>query len=154
MNSWIFIKVSFSFYSPCAKKQLQLGDANFTAQFKRPWDAKPEARKLAPGIPKASLWAYDPNGINQVGCIYTAQGFESDYVGVIVGPDLVYNFEKQTWIGDPTRSADSVVKRSKEKFLELIKNTYRVLLTRGMKGCYVYFMDKDTENFVKSRIEE
>ena len=49
-------------------------------------------------------------------------------------------------------SADSVVKRGK-KFLDLVKNTYRVLLSRGMKGCYVYFMDKDTERFVRSRIE-
>ncbi|MFH1459444.1 MAG: DNA/RNA helicase domain-containing protein [Candidatus Omnitrophota bacterium] len=121
--------------------------------YKRPWDAKPEAKRLAPGIPKASLWAYDPNGIDQVGCVYTAQGFEFDYVGVIFGEDLVYNFDKQEWIGNPSKSSDSVVKRSKNKFAELVKNTYRVLLSRGMKGCYVYFMDKDTERFFKSRIE-
>ncbi len=46
------------------------------------------------------------------------------------------------------------MKRSKERFLELVKHTYRVLLTRGMKGCYVYFMNKDTERFFKSRIEK
>ncbi len=122
-------------------------------EFKRPWDARPEAKKLAKGIPKASLWAYDPNGINQIGCIYTAQGFEFDYVGVIIGEDLVYNFEKQTWEGHPEKSSDSMAKRSKEQYLELVKNTYRVLLTRGMKGCYVFFIDKDTEKFVRSRID-
>ncbi len=121
--------------------------------YKRPWDAKPEAKRLAPGIPKASLWAYDPNGINQVGCVYTAQGFEFDYVGVIFGEDLVYDFDKQEWIGNSANSSDSVVKRSKNKFVDLVKNTYRVLLSRGMKGCYVYFMNKDTERFFKSRIE-
>lgn len=121
--------------------------------YKRPWDAKPEAKRLAPGIPKASLWAYDPNGIDQVGCVYTAQGFEFDYVGVIFGEDLVYDFDKQEWVGDLKKSSDSVVKRSKDKFTELVKNTYRVLLSRGMKGCYVYFMSKDTERFFKSRIE-
>jgi uncharacterized protein len=121
--------------------------------YKRPWDAKPDAKRLAPGIPPASLWAYDPNGINQVGCIYTAQGFEFDYIGVIIGPDLKYNFDKQGWEGHAENSADAVVKRSKEQFLELVKNTYRVLLSRGMKGCYVYFMDKDTERFFKSRME-
>lgn len=121
--------------------------------YKRPWDAKPEARRLAPGIPKASLWAYDPNGINQVGCIYTAQGFEFDYVGVIFGEDLIYDFDKQKWIGNRDKSSDSVVKRAGDKFVELVKNTYRVLLSRGMKGCYVYFMNKDTERFFKSRIE-
>lgn len=122
--------------------------------YKRPWDAKPEAKKLASGIPKASLWAYDSNGINQVGCIYTAQGFEFDYVGVIFGKDLAYNFDKQEWEGHPEKSSDSVVKRSKGQFVDLVKNTYRVLLSRGMKGCYVYFMDKDTERFFKSRMEK
>jgi len=130
-----------------------LKDDVVIGDYKRPWDAKPEASRLAPGIPKAELWAYDPNGINQIGCIYTAQGFEFDYVGVIFGPDLTYDFDKQTWAGNKENSADSVVRRSNEQFVELVKNTYRVLLTRGMKGCYVYFMDKDTERFFKSRIE-
>jgi hypothetical protein len=125
----------------------------FIGDYERPWNARPEARKLAPGIPKAFLWAHDPNGINQVGCVYTAQGFEFDYIGIIVGNDLVYNFDKQTWEGHLENSADSIVKRSKNKFVTLVKNTYRVLLSRGMKGCYVYFMDKDTERFFKSRME-
>ena len=56
-----------------------------------PWNAMPDAGKLAPGIPKSNFWASDPNGINQVGCVYTAQGFEFDYVGVIFGRDLVYD---------------------------------------------------------------
>ena len=51
------------------------------------------------GIPKVDLWAYDPNGINQIGCIYTAQGFEFDYVGVIFGNDLYYNPDKGKWEG-------------------------------------------------------
>jgi DUF2075 family protein/phage repressor protein C with HTH and peptisase S24 domain len=130
-----------------------LKDDVVIGDYKRSWDAKPEARILAPGIPSASLWAYDPNGINQVGCIYTAQGFEFDYAGVIFGEDLVYDFDKQEWVGDPSNSSDSVVKRSKDKFVDLVKNTYRVLLSRGMKGCYVYFINKDTERFFKTRIE-
>lgn len=121
--------------------------------FKRPWNAKPGARRLDRTIPESSLWAYDPNGINQVGCIYTAQGFEFDYVGIIFGKDLTYNLDTQSWEGHKEHSHDTVVKRSKEQFVDLVKNTYRVLLTRGMKGCYVYFMDKDTERFFKSRIE-
>jgi uncharacterized protein len=119
----------------------------------RPWNARPEAKRLARNIPKATLWAYDPNGINQVGCVYTAQGFEFDYVGVIFGTDLVYNFDKQTWEGHRENSHDNVVRRSREKFIDLLKNTYRILLSRGLKGCYVYFIDKDTEKFIKSRIE-
>ncbi|MEW6536434.1 MAG: DUF2075 domain-containing protein [Candidatus Auribacterota bacterium] len=123
-------------------------------EYRRPWNAKPEARRLARDIPKASLWAYDPNGINQIGCVYTAQGFEFDYVGVIFGEDLFYDFDMQKWIGNPAKSSDTVVKRSKSKFVDLVKNTYRVLLSRGMKGCYVCFINKDTERFFKSRIEK
>ena len=121
--------------------------------YKRPWNAKPESRRLARGIPKASLWAYLPGGLDQVGCIYTAQGFEFDYVGVIFGMDLLYRFDGQDWIGEKQQSHDTVVRRSRDKFTELVKNTYRVLLSRGMKGCYVHFMDKETENFIRSRME-
>ena len=121
--------------------------------YKRPWNARPEARKLPPGVPRATLWAHDPRGINQVGCVYTAQGFEFDYVGVIFGKDLAYDLDQQAWVGDKSFSYDNVVKRSKGRFTDLVKNTYRVLLTRGMKGCYVYFMDRDTERFFKSRME-
>jgi DUF2075 family protein len=121
--------------------------------YERPWNAKPDAGHLATEIPKSHFWATNPNGINQVGCVYTAQGFEFDYVGVIIGKDLVYNFEKQEWQGDKKSSEDTVVRGSKDKFTDLIKNSYRILLTRGLKGCYVYFMDKDTERFVKSRME-
>lgn len=121
--------------------------------YTRPWNARPEATRLPPDIPKATLWAYDPNGINQIGCIYTAQGFEFDYAGVIFGNDLTYDFDTQSWQGNRQNSCDTVVKQSGDKFAQLTKNTYRVLLSRGMKGCYVYFMDKDTERFVKSRIQ-
>ena len=54
----------------------------------------------------------------------------------------------------PRKLRDNIVKRSKNNFTELIKNTYRVLLSRGMKGCYIYFTDKETERFFKSRIEK
>jgi DNA replication protein DnaC len=119
--------------------------------WRRPWDAKPGAGRLAKGIPPAALWAYDPNGIGQVGCVYTAQGFEFDYIGVIIGKDLIYRSDKG-WVGVKEESYDTMVKRSKDKFVDLVKNTYRVLLTRGMKGCYVYFMDEETRKFFESRI--
>jgi DUF2075 family protein len=130
------------------RNDVQIGD------YQRPWNAKPESRILAAGIPKSNLWAYESNGIEQIGCVYTAQGFEFDYAGIIFGKDLFYDFDKQQWIGNPAASADGTVKRAKGNFTELVKNTYRVLLSRGMKGCYIYFMDKDTERFFKSRIEK
>lgn len=120
--------------------------------FIRPWNAKADARHLAENIPSSNLWAYDPYGKEQVGCIYTAQGFEFDYAGVIFGTDLVHRNGSQ-WVGQPQNSYDKVVKQSKAKFVDLAKNTYRVLLTRGMRGCYVYFQDEETEHFFRSRTE-
>jgi DUF2075 family protein len=121
--------------------------------YRRPWNAKSRAGRLAPGIPKELLWATDPNGINQVGCVYTAQGFEWDYAGVIVGPDLTYDLDERAWIGHPDKSHDTTVRKAKGNFTELIKRTYRVLLSRGMKGCYVYFANRDAERFFRSRME-
>ena len=120
-----------------------------------PWNAKAEVRRLGPGIPKSDFWASDPTGINQVGCVYTAQGFEFDYVGVIFGADLVYRPTEGGWVGQPDQSQDRVVRRgvSREEFTRFVKSTYRVLLTRGLRGCYVYFMDAPTRDFVLSRTE-
>lgn len=121
-------------------------------KFKSPWNAKPDAGRLAKGIPKASHWAHQPEGLEQVGCVYTAQGFEFDYAGVIVGADLRWDVLSNKWIGDKTKSFDGTVKRSGEDLAQYLKNTYRVLLSRGMKGCYVYFIDKETEQYVSSRL--
>jgi hypothetical protein len=126
------------------KNDVVIGD------FKMPWEGKP-GEKLAKNIPPAPLWAYDPNGVNQVGCIYTIQGFEFDYVGVIFAKDLVYDHEKKEWVGKLENSCDPSVKKSKD-FTRHAKHVYRTLLTRGMRGCYVYFMDKNTEKFFRSRI--
>jgi uncharacterized protein len=119
--------------------------------FRMTWEAKNDM-KVAPGIPEARLWAYDPNGVNQMGSIYTIQGFEFDYVGVIFGDDLAWDTNTRTWVGKPENSADAAVKRDKANFARYAKNAYRVLLTRGMMGCYVYFVNKDTEKYFRSLI--
>lgn len=111
--------------------------------FEMPWEKKT----------KFWEWATDKSGLDQIGTVYTSQGFEFDYMGVIFGNDLVYDPDNASWKGIRENSEDSVVKRGGEQFVNYVKNTYRVLLTRGMKGCYIYFMDKNTENFFKSRIE-
>jgi len=72
---------------------------------------------------------------------------------VIFGQDLIYDPKGNCWRGVLERSFDSVVKRSTKTFLSNVKNTYRVLLSRGMKGCYVCFLDESTENFFRSRVE-
>src|SRR3954451_18965063 len=108
-----------------------------------PWNAKSDAKRLGPGIPKSDFWANSKEGIDQVGCVYTAQGFEFDYVGVIFGPDLVYRPMDGGWVGQPKESHDRVVGRgvTTKEFSEFVKSTYRVLLTRGLCGCYVAFLD-------------
>ncbi|MBI2173280.1 MAG: DUF2075 domain-containing protein [Candidatus Aenigmarchaeota archaeon] len=130
------------------KEDVVIGDFRIT------WEAKNDAKKLAPGIPKAALWAYDPSGVNQAGSIYTIQGFEFEYVGVIFAKDLIWDPELRQWVGKPENSSDSAVKRDKQNFTSFVKNVYRVLMTRGMKGCYVYFMDENTRKYFESRIEK
>lgn len=100
-----------------------------------------------------TTWAIDPGSVEEAGCIHTCQGLEFDYVGVIIGPDMRYDPTTGTIVTDATKRArtDQSLKglktgHSKEEQKEIadriIKNTYRVLMTRGMKGCYVYCTDK------------
>ncbi len=120
-----------------------------------PWNARDGVGRLGPGIPKSDFWASAKEGIDQVGCVYTAQGFEFDHVGVIFGPDLVYRPLDGGWVGQRDQSHDRVVRRgvTEAEFTRFVKSTYRVLLTRGLRGCYVYFMDGPTRDFFLSRIE-
>lgn len=121
-----------------------------------PWNAKPDSKRLADGIPKSNRWASDPNGIDQVGCVYTAQGFEYDYAGVIWGRDLVWR-AREGWVGQPEHSKDNFLlrrmKSSQHPFVDLVKHTYRVLLTRGLMGCYLHILDEETRNHVLGRID-
>lgn len=121
--------------------------------FEMPWNAHPSARGLTRDIPKDTDWAHHPGGVDQIGCIYTAQGFEFDYAGVIWGKDLVYDSTKKRLVAKKEGSKDSVLKRSGEDFDRYVRQVYRVLLTRGMKGCYLYIEDEATREYVRGRIE-
>ncbi len=120
-----------------------------------PWNARDGVGRLGAGIPKSDFWASDKAGIDQVGCVDTAQGFEFDYVGVIVGPDLVYRPMDGGRVGQRDQWHDRVVRRgvTETEFIRYVKSTYRVLLTRSLRGCYVYFMDAPTRDFFLSRTE-
>lgn len=117
----------------------------------KPWNNKKEtAHEGAPGTP---FWASDAAGFGQVGCVYTAQGFEYDYAGVIIGPDLVWRADR--WEARPDRSHDSQVKRaSPEAFDRAVRNTYKVLLTRGMRGATVYSTDPETQAKLRELIPD
>lgn len=101
-----------------------------------------------------STFAIDENSVNEIGCIHTSQGLEFDYAGVIIGDDLRYenghivtDFTKRAKTDQSLRGIKKLYQENPEQALkeadEIIKNTYRTLMTRGMKGCYVYCTDKN-----------
>ena len=104
------------------------------------------------------IWAINPQSFEEVGCIHTAQGLEFDYVGVLIGKDLTYNPE--TMRIETHREAISKDDRSSgirsakpDKAHQLILNTYKTLLTRGQKGCYVYCEDPELRDYIKKHIQ-
>ncbi len=93
------------------------------------------------------IWAINPKSFEEVGCIHTAQGLEFDYVGVLIGKDLRFDRESNHIITDKTKiskddKTSGIRSASDSEAAKLIKNTYKVLLTRGQKGCYIYAEDK------------
>lgn len=101
-------------------------------------------------------WVNSPNAINEVGCIHTVQGYDLNYVGVIVGAELAYDVKTDRLVVNKSKYEDVNGWRGITDPVELeryIVNIYKTLMTRGMQGCYVYFVDKETEKFFKSRIE-
>lgn len=112
----------------------------------------------------STTWAIDSESVNEIGCIHTCQGLEFDYVGVIIGEDLRYqngiitDFTKRAKTDQSIKGLKGLYKRDKEKALciadRIIKNTYRTLLTRGQKGCYIYCVDEDLKNYLKERLKK
>lgn len=110
-----------------------------------------------------SLWITAPNSIEQVGCIHTCQGLELDYVGVIIGPDfaitngaLSTNPAGRSKMDRSIRGWKALMKRdpvgARERLDRIIRNTYRTLMTRGMKGCYVHCTDPAVADFLRDRM--
>jgi uncharacterized protein len=109
-------------------------------------------------------WIIKPDSVGEVGCIHTSQGLELDYVGVIVGPDLIVRNGKVITQPQERASSDksihgwkSLIKKepgvTRKRLDTIIKNTYRTLMTRGQKGCYVYFVDDETRQFFEKHID-
>ena len=128
--------------------------------FAMPWETndKVDRRSLRVSYPRWYEWAYKPEGIKQVGCIYTSQGYEFDYAGVIIGPDLKYDPVEDKIITDKSACKDPVLKRTQKEatmtFDDYVRNIYRVLMSRGMKGCYLYVCDKELRKYLKELINE
>lgn len=112
-----------------------------------------------------SLWIVKPESINEIGCIHTCQGLEVEHIGVIIGDDLVVrdgkvitNPHKRSKNDYTVRGFKSLYKKEPiegPKLLDLIiKNTYRTLMTRGMRGCYIYCTDRETNAYFKEMITQ
>lgn len=118
----------------------------------RPWNSKSE-RRLGDAPPSA-LWATEDGGFGQVGCVYTAQGFEYDWNGMIFGPDLVVR--DGVWVSQRSENRDPDFKNrakvSDAEFDRLVRHVYKVLLTRGMVGTIVYSTDSETRAFLRDQI--
>jgi DUF2075 family protein len=110
-----------------------------------------------------SLWIVADGSVDEVGCIHTCQGLEVDVIGVIVGPDLIVRDGKVVTVPERRASSDQSLKGYKKMAKaepevakpladRIVKNTYRTLMTRGMKGCWVYCTDQETAEWFRSRI--
>jgi uncharacterized protein len=136
------------------------------------WASKKDANKKDIVFPEAdfrarwnlttdgSLWILMPESVSEIGCIHTCQGLELDYVGVLFGPDFIVrdgiiqtDATKRSRMDSSVKGYKSLFKKNPERARmladEIIKNTYRTLMTRGQKGCYVYSVDLETNEFLK-----
>jgi len=113
----------------------------------KPWNRKRGRNATPPQNDPYTIWATKDEGIEQIGCIYSAQGFEFDYCGILFGNDIKWSDEKNCWIGLPQNCEDPVLKKAGSNFSKLIQHTYKVLLTRGIKGTCVYFLDEGTRKY-------
>jgi DUF2075 family protein len=109
-----------------------------------------------------ALWIVKPDSVHEIGCIHTCQGLELDFVGVIIGPDFVVRDGRVVTDGAKRSSGDSSIKgykgllktaqtAARAKADLIIKNTYRTLMTRGTKGCYVYSTDPETNRYLQTQ---
>ncbi|MDG4801004.1 DUF2075 domain-containing protein [Micromonospora sp. WMMD980] len=125
---------------------VQVGD------WARPWNVKSD--RSVGEAPGSAFWATDPHGFGQVGCVYTAQGFEYEWSGVIIGPDLVARdgrlVTQRAESRDPAfRSRKALGDAEADR---LIRNTYKVLMTRGMRGTLLYSTDAETRDWLRSLV--
>lgn len=114
----------------------------------------------------SQTWAIDQTSVSEIGCIHTCQGLEFDYVGVIIGDDLRYenghiitDYKKRAKTDQSLKGINKLAKEeginvAYNKADKIIKNTYRTLMTRGMKGCYIYCTDENLQNYFKEKLNK
>ncbi|MET8046566.1 DUF2075 domain-containing protein [Streptosporangium sp. NPDC005286] len=119
--------------------------------WERPWNANSPSR--VGEAPPSQIWASAPGGFGQIGCVYTAQGLEFDWAGVIIGPDLLVRGGRI--VTERAGNQDKDLTKSSvtpEQFDRLVRNTYKVLLTRGLAGVVLYSTDPETQEFLSGLV--
>ncbi len=112
----------------------------------------------------SQTWAVEQDSVNEAGCIHTCQGLEFDYVGVIIGDDMIYqngqiitDVSKRAKTDQSIKGIKTLLKKDPEEAEKLadkiIKNTYKVLMTRGMKGCYVFCTNNELRDYIKNSLK-
>lgn len=138
-----------------SKKDARESDIVIGSDYERQWNLDQDG----------SLWIIAENSVDQVGCIHTCQGLEVDYIGVIIGPDLIVRNGRVLTSALERDKNDKSIRGWKKMMKEqpdlakqetdlIIKNTYRTLMTRGMKGCYLYCTDPETAQYFASRLDD
>lgn len=133
-----------------AEKDRPLKNDVRIGKWERPWNSRLE--RWLPGVPPSALWATEEGGFDQVGCVYTAQGFEYDWSGVILGPDLLFRDGRLVIDRSANRDPAMGKKTTDNEAEALIRNTYKVLLTRGMRGTLLYSTDPETQEFLTALV--
>ena len=123
------------------------------------WDiVLPNGFKAKWNLEKDDHWAVNPNSFEEIGCIHTCQGMEFDYVGVFIGKDLYYDGKhvrtnRNMISKDDKTSGIRLKTTSNEEADKLIRRTYKVLLSRGLKGCYIYCEDEPLRKHLKELLK-
>lgn len=157
------------------EKNLENNKSRLVAGYCWDWKSKKDASAWDIEIPgtgfraqwnlgrDGSLWIVADNSVHEVGCIHTCQGLELDYVGVIIGPDLIVrdgevitDATKRSGMDASIKGYKKLAKADPEAAARtadrIIKNTYRTLMSRGLKGCYIYCTDEETNRYFKDAV--
>lgn len=128
--------------------------------FYMPWETKvhPQGDFVYKYAKNADVWCIQNEGVNQTGCIFSIQGWETDYVGVILGPDIKYDEKSDSLVCCPGQMNYGISKRrplgGTDDETMLVRNIYRVLLTRGRKGCFVFACDPNVSKYLRKCMKE
>lgn len=146
------------------EKDKKYGLSRVVAGYAWPWHTKNKTKKFDIEIGNykgvwnstATDWVNSRNAVNEVGCIHTVQGYDLNYVGVIIGPEFGYDPEKKKFFVDKDKYLDRNGRagiQDPEELEQYIKNIYKTILTRGIRGTFVYVCDENLRDYFRKTYE-